>query len=447
MIMKDIFKIKKRNSSIAKEIIGGVVVFFSMVYVIPLTANLLSLANMNYQGVFIATAIASSISSILMGLIANFPAMMSAGMGFNTFFTFTICNGLGFSYQEALAICLVAGIIFFVITIFDVREKLFNAIPKDIKTAIIVGLGAFIAFVGIKNSGLVIVENDQLSLGSLSSPSTLLALFGVILMLVLLNVRGKIKTFAVPIAIATTAIVGVSLGAIFPELQDQMPTISKEAIDIANIKEVFGKSFFGFGVLKDPKAYMIIFSIVFVHIFDSSPTLYALNREISKEPESFENEKKVLICDANGCVISSVLGTSPVTCFVESTVATKIGARTGLSAIVSGILFFLTIFAYQGLSVISHPAVTSMALIGVGAMIFGELKNINWEDKITVTTTFLIIIFMIVTYSIVDGIGLGIIFYSIMMLASKRGKEVNKLVYVIASLFVVSYILNIIIGI
>ena len=225
-----------------------------------------------------------------------------------------------------------------------------------------------------------------------------------------------------------------------------MPTFSGESSNFASLGETFGQAFFHFDVLLDPKTYAVIFSFIFVNLFDTTGTMLAVGSGAGfiNERGELVGANKALLVDAGGAVVSGILGTSPVTSFVESNVGVEMGGRTGLTAVVTGILFLLSIFAYPIFSIFSHSSVTAMALIAVGSMMFADLKNINWNDKIIVATTFLIVILMILCYSISDGLGIGIIFYCLMMSASKRGKEVNKVIYIIALFYVLSYVLNII---
>ena len=444
---KSFFKVRESGSTYTKEILAGIVIFLAMVYILPLNVGILSDANgsgMNPESVFIATAIASAIACLAMGLIAKFPVALSAGMGLNAYFSYTVCATLNYTWGEALTITLVASIIFVIITVTPIRRKIIEAIPLDLRNAIIVGLGTFIAFVGFKNSGIIMDSPSTLvTLGKLDDPSVLLAIFGVMLVFIISNLKSKISTFAIPLAMAITAIVGLILGGCgIPN----MPTFSGESSNFASLGETFGQAFFHFDVLLDPKTYAVIFSFIFVNLFDTTGTMLAVGSGAGfiNERGELVGANKALLVDAGGAVVSGILGTSPVTSFVESNVGVEMGGRTGLTAVVTGILFLLSIFAYPIFSIFSHSSVTAMALIAVGSMMFADLKNINWNDKIIVATTFLIVILMILCYSISDGLGIGIIFYCLMMSASKRGKEVNKVIYIIALFYVLSYVLNII---
>ena len=442
---KDFFEIKKRNSTVGREILSGIIVFIAIIYILPINVSILSSpdgAGMDPSSVFIATAIASGLATLIMGLVAKFPVSLSAGMGTNTFFSFTVCKVLGYTWEEGLTITLISGIIFFLITITSIRKKIMDGIPADLRNAIIVGLGAFIAFVGLKGSGIIVADDATLiKLGDFTEPTVLLALFGIVLVFILLNIKGKIQTFAIAIALGVTAIVGLILG--FCGIEG-MPRFDNGEYSITAVSKTFGQAFLHFDVLTKPETYAIIFSFIFINLFNATGTLLAVGTGagIIDENGNLIGGRKAMLADASGTVISSILGSSPVTSFVESNIAVESGAKTGLSSTVTGILFLLSIFMYPVFSVFSSSSITALALVAVGAMMFSNLKNINWNDKIVVYTTFIMIILMVLCYSIIDGLGLSIILYCIMMLVSRRGKEVNKIIYIIAGFFVLSYIIN-----
>lgn len=444
---KSFFQIKEKGSTVTREILAGVVVFLAMIYILPTNVSILSATGMDEQAIFIATALASGIATLIMGLVAKFPVVLSAGMGMNAFFAYTVCGSMGYSWQEALTVTLISGIIFLLITITPLRKKIIEAIPIDLRNSIIVGLGAFIALVGLKTTGIIQGDVGTLvTLGDFTDPSVLLALFGVILVFIFLNIKGRIQSFGIAISMGIVAIVGLILGLCGVE---GMPKFDFSGSSVTSISKTFGQAFLHFDVLARPETYAIIFSFVFVNLFDTTGTLIAVGKGagIINEQGELSGGKKAMLADASGAVISGILGTSPVTSFVESNVGVELGGRTGLTAVTAGVLFLISIFAYPIFSIFTSASVTGMALIAVGAMMFKDLKNINWDDKIVVFTTFLMIILMILTYSISDGLGLGLIFYCVMMLAAKRGKEVNKVVYFIALFFMISFAVDAIITI
>ena len=453
-MLNKIFKYKERGSSLSTEIISGVIVFLAMSYILPVNANILSAGGADYNAVFFATAICSFICCVLMGVFANIPVALSAGMGVNAFLAFTVCGTMGYTYSQSLAIVLVAGIIFLIITLTPIREKIIQSIPKSLKYAVTAGLGGFICFVGLKNGGIVSADKGTyVTLGDFSNPTVLLTLFGVLLVLALMQIKGKIGQLAIVIAMASTAVIGVVLGLCGVE---NMPTFVN-----SSVKEGFQAFGANFGIcfsndaleiFKRPETYAIIFSLIFVNLFDTTATLIAVGDKVGLLDKNgeFIGGKRAMLADAIGAVICAPLGTSTVTSFAESTVGAESGAKTGLSACVTGILFFIAILIYPVFSIFSgveindvnFTPVTSLALISVGCLMFGSLKEIDWKDNIVVITTFLIVILMILTYSVSDGLGIGLIAYCIMMLVSKRSKEVPVVIYGVAIFFVINYLLN-----
>lgn len=452
------FHISERGSTIGRELIGGLIVFLAMIYILPVNTNILSTGmGISSGAVFAATAICSAACTIFMGIFAKFPVALSAGMGMNTFIAFTVCGILGYTWGEALTLIVIAGILFFILTLTPLREKIINAIPKSLKLIISAGLGAFICFVGLKMGGIIQADSGTfVKLGNLTSPTVLLTLFGILLVLFLLNFKNPtIKKLAIVIAMAATAIIGVILGLLNVE---GMPTFSTNNLgNISEIKETFGTCFKveNLKVLGDFRSYAIIFSLIFVNIFDTTATLLAVGKDakILDENGQMIGGKKAMLADAGGAIICGILGTSTVTSFAESTIGVESGARTGLCSTFTGILFGLTLLIYPAFSIFapvqigadSLTPITSLALVALGAMMFSNLKEIDWDDKIIVFTGFISIILMILCYSISDGLGFGIIAYCIMMLGAGRGKEVHPLIYGIGCFYVLNFALSAII--
>ncbi len=445
------FKISERGSSFTKELLGGLTIFLAMLYILPVNAGMLSETGMSFAAVFAATAITAGLTSILMGLYANYPIALASGMGVNAFFTYTVCFGLGFSWQEALAAVLVSGVIFVIISLTGIRKKMINAIPKDLKLAIGAGIGFFIAFIGLKNAGIIQASPDTfVELGNFAHPAVLLALFGIVLAFVLHAMKSR---FSVIISIAATGLLGGLLGLLGVDL---MPQFDGGSLDsIKKISETFGKAFGALpDLLKKPEAYAVIFTFLFVDFFDTAGTLVAVGHDagLLDEEGQLIGDKKAFLVDAVGTVGGAILGTSTVTSFVESTTGIQTGARTGLSAVVVGVLFLLSLLIYPVFGFaggIFDPAtgtvyspVTAMALVLVGALMVNSLKGLNWDNAISVTSGFMAIIMMILAYSISDGIAFGIITYVIMMVASKRYKEVNVTMYVLAALFILNLVIK-----
>ncbi|WP_035345364.1 NCS2 family permease [Haploplasma modicum] len=449
--IESFFKIKERGSSISKEIIGGVTIFLAMLYILPVNAGMLAETGMPIAAVFAATAISAGIATILMGLLANYPIGLASGMGVNAFFTYTVVLGLGFSWEEALAAVLVSGVIFLVISFTNIRKKLINAIPKDLKLSIGAGIGFFVAFIGLKNAGIVVASPATgVAMGNLAHPAVLLGLFGIILVLVLSAMKNK---FAVIISIAVTGILGVILGLLGVDL---MPSFGSESLGkVSDISLTFGKAFKAIpSLLSKPESYAVIFTFLFVDFFDTSGTLVAVGHDagLLDSEGQLIGDKKAFLIDAIGTVTGSVLGTSTVTSFVESTTGIQSGSRTGLTAVTTGVLFLLSLLIYplfgfangifDPVTGLVYSPVTSMALVLVGSLMISSLKDLDWENKVSVTSGFMTIVGMILFYSIADGIAFGIITYLVMMLASGKFKKVNLTVYILSALFIINLIIR-----
>ena len=449
------FKIKERGSSISKELLGGLTIFLAMIYVLPVNAGMLSGTGMDFAAVFAATAIAAGVASLIMGLFANYPVGLASGMGVNAFFTYTVVGNLGFSWEEALAAVLVSGVLFLIVSITGLRKLVINAIPKNLKLAVGAAIGFFIAFIGLKNAGIVVAHPSTfVELGNLAQPTVLLGVFGLILIFILYALNKKISRFAIIISILATGFLGVILGLIFPSLTDLMPSFATESLgSVANINLTFGKAFGAMGsLLSNPMAYAVIFTFLFIDFFDTAGTLVAVGHDAGLLDENGEliNGDKALVADATGTIVGAIVGTSTVTSYVESTTGIEQGARTGLSATVVGVLFLLSLLIYPLFSFVTsiqvgtafYSPVTAMALVFVGALMVGSLKDIDWKDNIAVASTFIVIIIMVLSMSIAEGIAFGFIFYAVMMLATKRRKEVSPVMYVLAGLFVINFLIK-----
>ena len=406
-------------------------------------------------GVFFATALAAAIASILMGVLANLPIALAPGMGLNAFFVFTLIApfGLGLSWQAGLAAVFVSGILFFIISITGLRKIVINAIPAGLKFAVGAGIGFFITFIGLKNAGIIVADpfGTYVKLGAFNAP-VLLGVFGIFLVVILHSMGNR---FALIISIVSTAVVGLVLGGVFPSLSDAMPAFDSSGMGSIweGVSQTFGAAFTGMGELfRHPEALSIIFALLFVDFFDTAGTLMAVANQaglVNDEGEIVGSEKALLV-DSIGTMTGAVLGTSNVTSYIESSTGIEQGARTGLSSVVVGVLFLLAIFLYPGLSIVTgvnfegmnYSPVTAMALVLVGTLMVGQLKEIDWKDKAIVIPAFLTIVMMMLTFSIATGIAVGFIFYPVVMLSQGRAKEVNKVMYVLAVLFILNFVIS-----
>lgn len=485
------FKLGERDSNISREVVAGITTFLAMAYILPVNSFMLVKTGLPIGGVFFATAIAAGIASILMGLLANLPVALAPGMGLNAFFTYTLVNfGAGLSPEAALAAVFVSGLLFFVISITGLRKTVINAIPKGLKLSVGAGIGFFITFIGLKNAGIV-VDNPAtfVALGNLAHPTVLLGIFGIILVFVLHSMGNR---FSLIISIFAVAVIGLLAGLIFPDLLTSsvayqtydfgtfnpatgtysglvdnsanlfmMPKFSQFAFGdvFTGAGEVFGAPFRGFGELfASFSAVGIIFTLLFVDFFDTAGTLMAVGNQaglINDEGEIVGSEKALLV-DSIGTMAGAILGTSNVTSYIESATGIEQGGRTGLTSVTVGVLFIFSILLFPVLSIVNgvtvsfdmfgdpivYSPVTAMALVLVGALMVGQLKEIDWDDIAIVIPAFLTIVTMILSFSIATGIAVGFIFYPLVKLAQGKGKDVNMIMYILSILFILYFVVT-----
>lgn len=433
-----LFKLDENKTDFKTELLAGITTFLAMSYILGVNPGMLSATGMSLSGVFIATALASGIACILMGLIANYPVGLAPGMGLNALFTYTIVLGMGLSWQAALAAVLLSSIIFLIITIIGLREAILNAIPKDLKLAIGAGIGFFLAFLGLANAGIIISDPSTIvTLGDFSAP-VVLGLLGVAITLVL-YVR-KIPA-AVFIGLVITAILGIIMAALGygGGAEAVMPAIPTEWVSFNLDFSVFGGFAQGFTELfKDiPTLIIIIFSLLFVTFFDTTGTLIPLAKECGYEKEDGTTEgiNRAFISDAIGGIVGAIFGSSTVTAYVESATGIGLGGRTGLTAIITGILFILSVFIAPTILSLFTSSVTTAALVTVGILMFVQIRDIEWDNLAIVASVFMTIIMMVLTYSISLGIAFGFITYTIVAAATGKAKELNPLVWILFIVF------------
>lgn len=430
--MEKYFKLKENGTTISTEIMAGITTFMTMAYILIVNPDLLSQAGMNQEGVFVATAISSAIATIIMGLFAKYPFALAPGMGLNAYFTYSVVMKFGFSWQEALFIILIEGIIFMLLSFVKIREIIFTSIPTDLKAAISVGIGLFIALIGFKNSGIVVPnEATIMSLGKISNNSTLLAIIGILITAILVarNVKG-----AILIGIVLTTIIGIPMGVtIIPEGFSPLSIphgISEVAFKVQTPKNLF-----------DPNLLIAIFTFLFVDMFDTVGTLagVATKSDMLDENGSLPRVERALFSDAVGTTIGALLGTSTVTTFVESSAGVAAGGRTGLTSLITGLLFLLSI-VLSPLFLLVPAAATAPALVIVGIFMAQTVKKIDWDNFTIAIPAFITIIAIPFTYSIAEGIVFGIISYTVVNIFAGNAKKIPILVYVLAIIFVLRYI-------
>lgn len=440
-MLEKVFKLKEKHTSVKTEIIAGITTFLAMAYILGVNPGILHDAGMDVSSVFMATAISAGFASIVMGLLANYPVALAAGMGVNALFAYTICGQMHMSWQAALAGVFVSGVIFIIISVTGVRKAIINAIPKQLKMAIGAGIGFFIAFVGLKNAGIIAgSEATFVAMGNFADPTVLLALFGILVTIALLVKRVPAAVF---VGMVITAVVGIVCGTVFDIAG--MPTLPEKFFELNFQLKAAGSFMDGFAELfANPlNAFIVIFSFLFVDFFDTAGTLVAVANRIGlvNENGELENIERALVADAVGTVAGAALGTSTVTSFVESTSGVEVGGKTGLTACTTGILFFVSIlFAPIVLSAVTN-AVTAPALVVVGILMAQQLKEIDWNDMVYAIAGFVTVIMMILTYSISNGIAFGFIAYAVAMSAAGKAKEVHITVWVLMVIFVIYFAL------
>ena len=434
------FKFDENGTDYKTEIIAGITTFLAMAYILGVNPSMLVEGGMPATAVFFSTAIASGIACIIMGLVAKFPVGLAPGMGLNALFTYTIILEMGSSWEAALAAVFISSIVFLIITVSGLREAILNVIPIDLKLGIGAGIGFFLAFLGFKGAGIVVSDSSTLvAMGNLLAPSTILALIGMLITLVF---HIKKMPAAVFFGMLITALLGVIFSFLgFGTGNPLMPSIPAQVISFNFDMSLFGGFLRGFGQLFSniPNLFMMVFSLLFVTFFDTTGTLMSLGRQcgfIDEEGQAVGIENAFL-SDAVGGIVGSICGTSTVTAFVESATGIGMGAKTGLAAIVTGILFLLSVFIAPLILSLFTPSVTAAALVIVGFMMMAQLDDVHWDNQVIAASVFMTIIMMILSYSISLGIAWGFLAYFVGSLAEGRYKEIGWEMYVLVIVFLV----------
>lgn len=441
IMLEKLFHLKENKTSVRTELIAGLTTFLAMAYILGVNPSVLGDAGMDVSSVFLATALSAAVASVIMGLLANYPVALAAGMGVNALFAYTVCGQMGYSWSAALAGVFISGVIFILISVTGVRKMIINAIPVQMKLAIGAGIGFFIAFVGLKNAGIVVAnESTFVAIGNFSDPTVLLALLGILITLLL--VIRKVPA-AVFVGMVITALIGIVAGAVFHI--EGMPSLPDGSFITTNFHmEGAGAFMNGFGELfADPaKSLVMIFSFLFVDFFDTAGTLVAIGSKIglvNPQTGELKNAERALLADAIGTVFGAAVGTSTVTSFVESSSGVGVGGRTGLTAVTTGVLFLLSILISPLILSAVTNAVTAPALVVVGVMMAQQLKSIDWEDMMIAAAAFVTIIVMVLGYSISNGIAFGFIVYTIGMIGAGKTKDIHPTVWVLDVIFLIYF--------
>ncbi|WP_323736015.1 NCS2 family permease [Methanosphaera sp. ISO3-F5] len=438
-MLNNFFKLEENYTDIKTEIIAGITTFLAMAYILGVNPAMLAEGGMPATSIFFSTALASGIACIIMGLISNYPIGLAPGMGMNALFTYTIILSMGNSWQAALSAVFIASILFFIITVSGLRQVILDAIPLNLKLAIGAGIGFFLAFIGLQGSGIIVSDPSTIvGMGNILSAPALLAVIGILLTLILYIRKVPAAVF---IGLIVTAIIGVIFTLCGYGIgETAMPVLPTQIISFNFDTTVFLGFLNGFGELFSniPNLVMILFSIIFVTFFDTTGTLIPLAKECGFVDEEGKTKgiEKAFMGDAVGGIVGSVLGTSTLTAYVESATGIGLGGRTGLTAIVTGIMFLLSIFFAPVVLSLFTSSVTTCALVIVGILMIVQLKNIEWDNLIVASSTFMTIIMMLLTYSISLGIAWGFLVYAITSLATNNTDDINWITWIMVIIFV-----------
>ena len=439
MLLERLFELKKTGTTVRRELLAGFTNFMTISYIIFVQPSLLSLSGMDYNSVLVATCVSSAIATFAMAFLTNYPVVLAPGMGLNAYFVFEVCQGLNLPWQEALGIVFISGMLFFILSFVGIREAVMNAIPHSLQNAIAIGIGLFIAFIGLQMSGIITRHGaTYVTRGDLLSTPVLLSLFGIAVTLTLMarKIRG-----AILIGILVSTIANLIFGiAKFDGVADLPPSIAPTFFKL-QLPNIFARL----------ELISVVFVFFAIDMFDSIGTLTAIGyRAELMEEGKLAKARKALITDAGSTVGGALLGTSTVTCFIESATGIAEGGRTGLTAVFTGIFMLLSLFLIPIIKIVGggyaisqtttlYPIIAP-ALIVVGGLMLRNVTQIDWEDLTESVPAFLTMLMMPLSFSITDGIGFGLVSLAFLKLVTGRGKEVNPVVYYFALFFVACYI-------
>ena len=430
-----VFKLSEKGTTVKTEILAGLTTFVAVAYIIFVNPSILSDAGIPKEAAVAATVWSAVIGSAIMGLWANFPVAVAPGMGLNAFFAYYVCGVLGLHWTVALGAVFFSGIVFLLLTLTHIRQLLIDAVPMNLKYAIVVGIGMFIAFIGLQNAGIV-VKNDAtvVTLGHITQPGPLLACCGLILTAGLMarNVQGSLL-----IGILVTAVLGMVLGVspapsgIDSIMSFSLPSLAPTFMQL----DIMGA--LKYGIIS------IIFTFTIVELFDNMGTLIGLSRKarLMDDKGHIENLDKALVTDSIGTVVSSFLGTSTVTSYVESSAGVAEGGRTGLASMATAVMFFIAMFLSPVAQLIPTYACAA-ALIYVGVLMMSNVRNIAWDDPAAAVTGFVTVAFMPLTYNISYGIAFGLISYVFVKIFTGKIREINVGTWIISILFALMFFLT-----
>lgn len=437
-MLEKLFKLTELGTTTKREIIAGCTTFMTLSYIIFVCPNLMSLTGMDSGAAMVATCLAAAGSMFLMAFLANYPIALAPGMGIIPVFVFQLCQGLGLPWQEALGIVFISGVLFILLAVAGVREAVMNAIPRSLQQAIAVGIGLFIAFIGLKMGGIVVSHPATfVTHGKFVSPPVLLALFGVVLTMVLMarKVPG-----AILIGMLSTAVVSLLFGLVkFEGIVALPPSIAPTAFKL-QFPNLFAS----------PELFAMIFVFFFVDMFDSIGTFTAVGHQAGLLTDGkLPKARQALLTDAIGSAGGALLGTSTVTSYIESSSGIAAGGRTGLTTIVTGLLMLGALFFEPLVKIVGAPVgeaglnpAIAPALIIVGSLMIKGIATIEWDDLTEAVPAFLTLVMMPLAFSVTEGIAFGFIAYAFMKLVTGRAKEAHWLIYLFAVLFIALYFIR-----
>ena len=426
--LENYFEFSHLGTNWRTEILAGVTTFLTMAYIVLVNPAILSATGMPLPAITAATCLSAAFGSILMGIVARYPIALAPGMGLNAYFTYTVCLKMHIPWQTALGAVFLSGIIFLALTAAGIRQMILRSIPHELYAAVSGGIGLFIAFIGFRNAGLVVADPETfVSLGNIRHPTTALALFGLVLMVTLevKKVRGSIL-----IGVLTTTAIAWMIGMVhWAPSMGGLSSLADTAFKL-NIAGALNK-----GLLE------IVFVFFFVDLFDNLGTLVAVTKRagLLSADHSIPRLNRILLADATATVFGSLTGTSTVTSYVESTAGVAAGGRSGVTAIVTGLLFLFAIVAAPFVNMVPQAA-TAPALILVGSLMLASITEIRWHEPLVALPAFLTLVLIPFTYSIANGLGFGIIAWAVLHLAAGKYRREDWLLYILAALFLARFI-------
>jgi Permeases len=429
-MLKKLFGFDKSTMNIKTELLAGLTTFLTMSYILAVNPDILGAANMDKGSVFTATALSSAVATIVLAFVARLPFALAPSMGINAFFAYTLVQGMGYSWEAALAAIFIEGIIFILITIGNIREKIVNSIPLNLRYAISVGIGLFIAFIGLKNAGIIQANPATFVTLGKFTPISILACFGILLSTALLwkKVRGGLFY-----SIIICTIIGIPLGV----------TILPEGFSPVSMPQSMEPTFlkFDFAPLLTFDMIVVVLILIFMDIFNSVGTLVgaAAQANMLDEKGNMPRMKQALLSDAIGTTFGAVCGTSTVTTYIESASGIAEGGRSGITAVTVGVLFLLALF-FSPLFLLVPSAATTGSLFVVGIMMMKTIREIKLTDLTEALPAFTIMLTMVLTYSIADGITLGLLSYTLIKILTGQFKQISPTLYVLSILFILRFV-------